>query len=350
MEKARILDYAVNTMSVIVAIALAIIIAGLLIQISGLNALEGLQELFKSSFGSYQDIGSTLTRTAPLLLAGLSILFAFRSGVLNIGTEGQYIAGGLFSVLVATSIPPMPSFIAIPLVIAAGFFGGMMWALVPAILKAKQNVNELLSSLMMNYVAFYLLQFLLRDWMRDKSLPVAYPVTKTVPQFARLPTIMPSTSLTASIIIAVISAVGVYFVLQKTTFGFRMRAVGKNPEAAAFSGMNINLIQFSAMLISGGLGGLAGLAEAVGYFNKVNMQFSVGYGYTGILLALMSQLNSLVLIIVSIFFAGLEIGSQGMRSIDISYHLSTVTEGVLIIMILLVKPVVQNFLSRRKQK
>ena len=340
-------NYIIELLSVTIAVGSALVVAGILIELSGVNAVDGIVALAESAFGSYQRIGFTLTRTAPLLLAGLSIVVAFRSGVFNIGVEGQYILGGLFSVLVATSMPAMPSFLAIPIVLAAGFLGGAAWSLVPAVLKVKQNVNELLSSLLMNYIALFLMQFLLRDWMQDKSIPVRYPITSTVPEFARLPTLLPGTTLTASIIIGLISAAATYIILQKTAFGFKMRAVGKNPEASAFSGINVNLTQFSAMLISGGLAGLAGLAEAVGYLHKVNMQFSAGYGYTAILLALMSQLNALTLIIVSIFFAGLDTGSQGLKFLRISSHLSIVIEGVLIILILLVRPEVKNLMGRR---
>lgn len=340
-------NYIVELLSAAIAVGSAIAVAGILIQLSGVNAVEGIIGLVESAFGSYQRLGFTLTRTAPLLLTGLSVVVAFRSGVFNIGAEGQYILGGLFSVLVATSIPNMPSFLAIPVVIVAGFLGGAAWSLIPAFLKAKQNVNELLSTLLMNYIALFLMQFLLRDWLQDKSLPVRYPVTATVPQYARLPTLLPETTLTASLIIGLVAALATYTILQKTTFGFRMRAVGKNPEASAFSGIKVNLTQFSAMLISGGLAGLAGLVEAVGYLHKVNMQFSVGYGYTAILLALMSQLNALTLIVVSVFFAGLDTGSQGLKFLGVSSNLSIVIEGVLILFILIVRPEVQDQVARR---
>ena len=342
--------YVAEALSVTIAVASALFVSGILIQVSGISAVQGILGLADSAFGSYQRLSFTLTRTAPLLLAGLSVIVAFRSGVFNIGVEGQYILGGLFSVLVATSLPPMPKLVAVPIVIAAGFLGGAGWSMIPALLKVKQNVNELLSSLMMNYVAVYLMQFLLRDGMQDKSLPVKYPVTKTVPEFVRLPTLLPDTTLTASILIGLIAAVATYLLLQNTSFGFNLRAVGKNPEAATFSGMNVQLTQFSAILISGGLAGLAGLVEAVGYLHKVNIQFSVGYGYTGILLALMSQLNAVTLIIVSVFFAGLDTGSQGLKFLGISSQLSTVIEGLLILMILLVRPAVHRILVGRRNK
>ena len=347
MKKAA--NYIAELLSLTIAVGSALVVAGILIQLSGVNAVDGIFGLAESAFGSYQRLGFTLTRTAPLLLAGLSIVVAFRSGVFNIGVEGQYILGGLISVLVATSMPALPTLLAIPIVIVAGFLGGAAWSLIPAFLKVKQNVNELLSSLLMNYIALFLMQFLLRDWMQDKSIPVRYPITATVPDYARLPTLLPGTTLTASIIIGVVSAVATYVILQKTAFGFKMRAVGKNPEASVFSGINVNLTQFSAMLISGGLAGLAGLAEAVGYLHKVNMQFSTGYGYTAILLALMSQLNALTLIIVSIFFAGLDTGSQGLKFLGISSHLSVVIEGVLILLILLVRPEVKNLMKRSRR-
>ena len=347
MKKAA--NYIAELLSLTIAVGSAVVVAGILIQLSGVNAVDGIFGLAESAFGSSQRLGFTLTRTAPLLLAGLSIVVAFRSGVFNIGVEGQYILGGLISVLVATSMPALPTLLAIPIVIVAGFLGGAAWSLIPAFLKAKQNVNELLSSLLMNYIALFLMQFLLRDWMQDKSIPVRYPITATVPDYARLPTLLPGTTLTASIIIGLVSAVVTYIILQKTAFGFKMRAVGKNPEASAFSGINVNLTQFSAMLISGGLAGLAGLAEAVGYLHKVNMQFSAGYGYTAILLALMSQLNALTLIIVSVFFAGLDTGSQGLKFLGISSHLSVVIEGVLILLILLVRPEVENLMRRSRK-
>jgi len=346
MKKDLVSNNLAELLSVTIAIGSALIVAGILIQLSGVNAIAGIFGLVESAFGSYQRVGFTLTRTAPLLLAGLSIVVAFRSGVFNIGVEGQYILGGLLSVLVATSIPTMPSLIAIPIVLIAGFVGGAAWSLIPAVLKAKQNVNELLSSLLMNYIALFLMQFLLRDWMQDKSIPVRYPITPTVPEFASLPTLLPDTTLTGSIIIGLISALATYAIIQKTAFGFKMRAVGRNPNASAFSGINVNLTQISAMLISGGLAGLAGYAEAIGYLHKVNMQFSAGYGYTAILLALMSQLNALTLIIVSVFFAGLDTGSQGLKFLRISSHLSIVIEGMLILMILLVRPEVKNLMKR----
>jgi ABC-type uncharacterized transport system permease subunit len=341
--------YRVELLSVAIAVGSAIAVAGLLVQLSGINAAVGIVGLAESAFGSYQRLGFTLTRMAPLLLTGLSVVVAFKSGVFNIGAEGQYILGGLTSVLVATSIPAMPYFLAIPLVIIAGFLGGAAWSFIPAFLKAKQNVNELLSSLLMNYVALYLMQYLLRDGMQDKSIPVRYPVTAAVPSFTMLPTLLPGTTLTAAILLALVAAAATYVGLRKTTLGFKMRAVGKNPDASAFSGINVNLTQFFAILISGGLAGLAGYVEAVGYLHKVNMQFSVGYGYTAILLALMSQLNSLTLVVVSLFFAGLDTGSQGLKFLGISSNLSVVIEGVLILVVLLVRPAIQGLAARRNK-
>jgi len=275
------------------------------------------------------------------------VIVAFKCGVYNVGAEGQYILGGLFTILAAISIPEMPTPAALFVLIAASFAGGSLWAFIPAILKVRQNVNELLSTLLLNYVALFLMQFLLRDWMRDKTLPVYYPVSRPIPPFAVPPVIIQGYSMTVTIIIAVVFALATYLIMQKTRFGFEVRAVGLNPDASAFSGINVNTTRFISMILSGGIAGVAGFAE-VGFLTKVNMQFSSGYGYTGILLALISQLNPLPLILVSIFFAGLDTGAQGLRIFGVSIHITTVMEGAIIAIFLLIRPVIQKMLERRR--
>ena len=212
-----------------------------MLQLLGANPVQAYSALLNGAFGSQNAVADTIVRATPLLLVALGICIAFRAGVINIGGEGQLVAGAILATLIGLKMPDAPGIVIIPLALIAGFVGGAIWGGIPGILKAYYNVNEILSTIMLNIIAVQGMNYLLREPMID---PAQMEVSSRIPQTARLaqafdlPRWIP-TRLHLGALIAVILAFVVYIFLWRTTAGYRIRAVGLNPEASRLSLIHI---------------------------------------------------------------------------------------------------------------
>jgi general nucleoside transport system permease protein len=319
----------------------------------GVNPIEAYQALFEGAFGSANALAETIVKATPLLLVAIGICISFRGDVINIGGEGQMIIGALLATWVGLTLTGLYGWFMILLAIMAGFLGGAIWGGIPGYLKAYFNVNEILSTVMMNAIAVQLMNFLLRGPMIDPSqaeLASKIPQTARLLEIFRLPRLVP-TRLHLGALIAVVLAVLVYILLWRTTLGYRIRAVGQNPHAARYAGINVQYFVVLALLLSGAFAGLAGTNQVFGVNYRMitdgsSSGFTGGAGFNGIVVALFGQLHPLWSIPASVLFGGLLVGANSMqRAVQVPSAFVTVLNGLVVIFV-----VSSEIWRRRRQK
>ncbi len=333
----------------------AFLFGALMIVALGENPLDGLGAMIDGAFGTGDRVAATAVRATPLLLVGVGITIAFRASVINIGGEGQIIAGALLSTAVALAIPDTPKIVLLPLVILAGLVGGGIWGAIPGVLKAYASVNEILSTIMLNIVAIQLMNYLLRGPMID---PIEVdgsniPQTERLSDNAALPTLIEGTRLHLGVPIAIIAAILVYVMLFRTPLGFRLRAVGHNPDAARAAGISVEKNIVTALGLSGALSGLAGVVLVFGSesLRLVTDGGSAGFtgsaGFNGIVAALFGALHPLWTIPSSFLFGSLLTGATELqRELQIPNALAIALNG-LIVLFVVSSDKVRTWLNRR---
>lgn len=254
----------------------------------------------------------SLVQSTPYILAGLAVALGFRVGLFNIGAEGQIFVGALAAVWAGTHITGLPAWIHAPLALLIGGLGGALWGFIPGLLKAKTGANEVINTIMMNYIAFRLSEYLLTGFLKDPTK--SHPISATVEKAAWLPRLFPSPNrFHVGFFIALAMAVLVYILLFKTTWGFQLRTVGLNPNAARYSGMSIVKSTVIAMSLSGALAGLAGAVEVLGVNRNLGVAFSSGYGFDSIALALLGNSHPVGVVLASLLFGFLRNGALRMQ-------------------------------------
>lgn len=330
-------DRIMNMTIVIAALLAALLIGALLFLIAKGNPLKAYVVMFTRPFTSLFGITEILVRAAPLMLVGLGIAIAFRSGILNIGGEGQILIGAITGAAVALAFPGLPKIILLPMIFIASFLGGAVWGGIAGWMRSYLNVNEILSTVMLNYIAMQVYMFLIRGPLIDPkevSYGTGVPQTAVFSKNAWLSKLIPGTRLHSGIIIAIVLAVAVYILLWKTTIGYRMRAVGIEPKAARTAGMNVKGYLLLAMLLSGGFAGMAGANEITGIHHRALESISAGYGFSGIVVALFGGLHPLGIIPSSIVFGLLIIGSDMMqRAVNVPASIILSIQGLIILAI-----------------
>lgn len=295
------------------AIFLALLVSAGLILARGANPIEAYKAMLLGSFGSMAAIANTGVRATPLLLGGLAVAIAWKAGLLNVGIEGQIYLGGIFSAAVGISPLPVPPWLHMILAVAAGFVGGAVWGLIPAFLRAYRGVSEIVVTLMMNYIAIQLCSLVVHEPSPLAKKDAFYPQSPPILDPAQLPILIKGTSLHAGFILGIALGIGLYLMLRYTNFGFKIRMLGGNPEAARFAGVRVRRLIFIVILISAGIGGLAGSGEVLGLKLALYDYFVVGLGYDAIAVALMANGNPLGVIATAIFFGALRAGAGKMQ-------------------------------------
>jgi general nucleoside transport system permease protein len=318
----------------------------------GINPIEAYSAMLQGAFGSANALAETLVKATPLLLVAIGICISFRGDVINIGGEGQMIIGALLATWIGLTFTTLPGWVVIVLAILGGFVGGAIWGGIAGYLKAYFNVNEILSTVMMNAIAVQLMNFLLRGPMIDPSqaeLASKIPQTARLLEIFRLPRLIP-TRLHLGALIAVALAIAVYFLLWRTTVGYRIRAVGQNPHAARYAGIKVQRYVVLALLLSGAFAGLAGTNNVYGVNYRMITDgsasgFTGGAGFNGIVVALFGQLHPLWSIPASVLFGGLLVGANSMqRAVQVPSAFVTVLNGLVVIF------VVSSDIWRRKRQ
>ena len=347
--KKLFLRYAIVLGYPLVASVLALLLSSGLILLLGAEPLLAFRALLSGAFGSLNGISETLVKAAPLLLAALGMCAAFQCRIWNIGAEGQLYIGALAATITGVFLPLPSPFLAIPALVLASFLAGGLWAAIPGWLKSRFGVSEIITTIMMNYIAIFLVSYAIHHPLRDPEgyLPQSPPLSDA----AELPVLLAGKRLHLGILLGVAAALLLYAIFRKSTFGYQMRVVGYNPEAARYGGMNVGRITVIAMLISGGLAGMAGMGEVAGLHHRLLENISSGYGYTAIVIALLSYLHPLVVIVVSILFAGLSVGADSMqRAAGLPAALASVVQGLLVLFVLGSEFFVKKRLLRLRQE
>lgn len=331
----------------------ALLVGAMMLLLLKVNPIEAYGALWEGAFGSSNAFAETLVKATPLLLVALGICISFRGDVINIGGEGQMIMGALLATWVGLTFTGLPGWLVITLSMLSGFLGGAVWGGIPGILKAYFRVNEILSTVMMNAIAVQLMNYLLRGPMIDPAqaqLASKIPQTAPLLDIFRLPRLVP-TRLHLGTLIAVILAILVYILLWRTTLGYRIRAVGRNPHAARYAGIKVQRYMVLALLLSGAFSGLAGATQIYGVNYRMITDgsasgFTGSAGFNGIVAALFGQLHPIWSIPASILFGALLVGANKMqRMVQVPSALVIALNGLVVVFV-----VSSEIWRRRRQR
>ncbi|MBM4425252.1 MAG: ABC transporter permease [Chloroflexi bacterium] len=292
------------------AVLIAFLVGSVIIAGAGANPIQAYAALFRGAVGNGGLVATTLVKSIPLMLAGLSVVLAYRASVFNIGGEGQIYMGALFAVWGGTLLH-LPAGVHLPIVLALGMVGGFLWSAIPGYLKAARGFNEVIVTIFMNYIAVAIVSYLVHGPMRESGWNYQ---SRAVDESARLPIILPGTSLHLGLVVALAAAVLAHILLFHTTLGYRLRMVGFNAEAARYAGVKVTLITVLAMALSGALAGLAGAVEIAGVQFRLLEGFSPGWGFDAIAVALVGQLHPAGVLLAALFFGALRTGANSMQT------------------------------------
>jgi ABC-type uncharacterized transport system permease subunit len=335
----------------VLAMGAALLIGAVLLLLMGVNPLEAYASIVTGVFGSRFGLAQSIIKATPLLLVGLGICIAFRASVINIGGEGQIILGALMATWFSLQFRTWPGLLLIPATLIMGFLAGAAWGFVPGILKARMGVNEILSTVMMNAIALQLMNLLVRGPLMD---PAGVAAGTFIAQSERLPEAvwlprLTETSLHAGAILAVLLAFVVYIFLWRTSIGYRIRAVGLNPDASRYAGIPVPFYQALALTLAGGFAGLAGVVEVIGVQHRLLEGITSGYGFTGIVAALFGGLHPLGTIPASWLFGALLVGADKMqRAVQVPSALIDTILG-LVVMFMVGSQMLSRKWARRRQ-
>ena len=290
---------------------MALLFGAVILLAFGVNPLQAYAVMVKGSLGSIYALSETLVKAIPLMLTGLGVSISFRMLFWNIGAEGQLAMGGIAATFVALFLEPyIPSFLVLPAMMLAAVLAGALWGLIPAALKAAIGVNEILTTLMMNYIAILFVEYLYFGPWRDPE-GYGFPGTAQFPKSAWLPIFTGRVHI--GILFAVAAAALNWFILNYTKRGYEIRLIGQNPRAARYTGVNISRNIIVVMLLSGGMAGLAGMAEVSGIAHRLYSGLTSGYGYTAIIIAWLASLNPWGILLVAFLMGGLIVGGDQIQ-------------------------------------
>jgi general nucleoside transport system permease protein len=306
-------------LSPIFAVILSLVLGGFISFGLGLNPLQVYRGMFEGIVQSRLGWSEVLVKLSPILLSGLGVAIAFRASFWNIGAEGQIFMGAIFAFGMASIVGDLPSILAILLVLIAGFVGGGLWGIIPALLKLRFSTNEIVTTLMMNYIAQYALFYLVHGpWKMPQYL---YPWSWPIPDSTILPRLF-GTRIHLGLLFGLISVVLIYILLKKTFFGYEIKFLGGNIQASRAAGIRVGLTLVLVMLISGGLSGIAGMSEVTGLHYRLKEEISLGYGFAAITAALLGRLNPIGTLFGALVLSILVIGGQYVQrtlSLPFSY-------------------------------
>ncbi|MBX3598918.1 MAG: ABC transporter permease [Rhizobiaceae bacterium] len=316
----------------VAAVLASLVICGLLILIAGANPISAFGIMVSAAFGGKFALTETLARSAPLILAGLAALVALRTRFWNIGGEGQILAGAMASAWIG-ALPNLPAPLLIPCMIVGAALAGAALAALPATLKLKLGVDEVVSTLMLNFIVMYVMMALLSGPWKDPL--TGWTDSPDILPAAEFPTFWRGTRLHLGVLIAFGAVVVIGVMLSRTTFGLSMKIVGENPKAAKHAGLNVARVTLFAALVSGALAGLAGAGEVGGTQFQVIASISSGYGYAGIVVAMLARLSPAGVIPAALFLAALTTGADEMsRQTSVPFFIADAMQGISLIAVL----------------
>ncbi len=306
------------------ALGLTVVVASLLALVAGAEPFGTLGLIVKGAVGTRFALLETLNRATPLIFTGLAVAVAFRAKLWNIGAEAQLYAGAIVAVLLGTGALGWPPLALLPVIGLAAMVAGALVLLGPAILKVRFGVDEVVTTLLFNFVMLLFVSLLLEGPLKD-PMGMGWPQSARLIPEARLPRMVEGLRLHWGFGLGLIAAVVVWVIQTRTTLGYEMRAVGQNPQAARFAGIPVNRVIVKTALLSGGLAALAGFSEVSGMKGNLTLDLSPGFGYTGIIVAMLALLNPLGVVVAALFVAGVFVGADSMsRAADVPTYIADI--------------------------
>jgi ABC-type uncharacterized transport system permease subunit len=315
--------------------AAALLLVAIPVLLAGANPFEAYGLMVKGAFGSLFSLSETLTRATPLILTGLAAAVAFRARLWNIGAEGQLYIGALAAVLVGSGLFQFPPLLMIPVVMIAGFLAGGLMMVVPAFIKQRFGADEVVITLLLNFVVILFIQMLIEGPLKD-PLALGWPQSVPLIDAADYPKLIPRMRIHLGLIVGVAAALILWVIVRRTVLGFEIRAVGENRAAARFAGLPVNATMLKVALISGGLAGLAGVGEVAGVKGYLSADLSPGFGYSGIVVAMLAGLSPIGTVLGAIFVAAVFVGADSMsRATGISNYLADLVVALALLCVLI---------------
>lgn len=342
LEPSRLASMLVPLLSLL----LAFLFGAVLLAVIGVSPWQTYQAMLAGAIGTptqwqdgqFYNMTELLVKAVPIILTGLSVAVAFRMLFWNIGAEGQLVMGGIATAAVALFLPsalpfiPGSPWIYIPLMFIAAILAGAIWAVVPALLKAYLNVNEIITTLMFNYIAILWYQFLFTTAWKDPE-GFGFPGSALIPEYTWIPRI--SGRLHWGLLLAITAAFVVWVIMDKTRWGYEIRLIGENARAANYAGVSIFRNIILVMILSGGLAGLAGFVEVAAISHRLQHGLAVGYGFTGIIVAWLAKLNPWGVVLVSILLSALLVGGEQIQiTMGLPASVSLVLQGAILLFVL----------------
>ncbi len=298
----------------VISTLLGLLIGAFIMLLGAYNPIQAYLSLIEKAFGDFYSIGETIRQITPLIFTGLSVAFAFRTGLFNIGAEGQFIMGSLAATIVGIQLD-LPWYLHMPLAVVAGGMAGGLWGVIAGYLKAKRGVHEVITTIMLNWISLYLSNYFVKAYLSEPGQQRSeFLKESSWLSLQGLSQLFDNARIHFGILIAILCAVIFYIVLWKTKQGYELRAVGFNPHAAEYAGMNVGVNVMKAMFVSGVFAGLGGAAEILGVFHylTINAAFP-GYGFQGIAVALIGGNTALGTVLGAVLFGVLTFGATGMK-------------------------------------
>jgi simple sugar transport system permease protein len=333
-----------TTLPPMIAIATTVVVASLLAMLAGANPFAVLGLILKGAFGSKFALLETLNRATPLVFTGLSVAVSFRARLWNIGAEAQLYAGALITVVLGTGALPWGAAALLPTLALAAMLAGALVLLVPALLKVRFGVDEVVTTLLFNFIFLLFISMLLEGPLKD-PMGMGWPKSERLIAEARMPRLAEGLRLHWGFGLAIIAAALVWVIQRRTTLGYEMRAVGLNRDAARFAGIPVNGVLIKTALLSGGLAALAGFSEVAGVKGSLTLDLSPGFGYTGIIVAMLALLNPLGVIAAALFVAvvgaalfvaGIFVGADSMsRAVGVPTYLADIMLATALLLMVL---------------
>lgn len=319
----------------VIAAVVALLLAAIPMLFAGLNVFSAYGLMATGAFGSLFAFTEMLTRATPLILTGLAAALAFRAKLWNIGAEGQLYAGALAAVAVGSGLVGGPSWVLIPLVVLCGALAGGLVMLGPTLLKTRLGVDEVVTTLLLNFVILLFVQMMLEGPMKD-PMGMGWPQSEPILDEAALPKLMDRMRIHGGLIVALVAALAVHILLKRTVWGFEIRSVGENANAARHAGIPVTATFIRVGLISGALAGLAGVGEVAGLKGYLTADLSPGFGYSGIVVAMLAGLNPIGVVIAALFIASIFVGADSMsRATGVSNYLADLIVAMALICVLI---------------
>lgn len=321
------------------AVLLAFVFSGLILLSVGADPIRIYSFFWTASFGSWGAVSDVVVKATPLLLIGLACAIAFKMKLWNIGAEGQFYMGAFFASMVVllpmVDLENTPKVLVLLLMMLMGMLGGALYGFIPGILRAKYNINEVITTLMLNYIAVFWNNY----WIFGKYSDAGFQMTRMFPKVAWLPRLsdfakeykaFSGITLHIGVIFGLIAALIVWLILNKSRWGYKITLIGDNPKAARYAGLNITRNIVLVFMFSGALAGLAGMSEVTGVVHRLQERISTNYGFSGVIIAWLAKLNPFAVILVSILFGALIVAGREIQPSGVSFLI----QGIILFLVI----------------